>query len=597
MFHNSVGKYGLSEGMAFVKNLCVLLALMLCLTVSACSDPGDEPRVTRKALSETQTIATDFLRTELALSPETATRLNLERYLGPSAIHQLDNHSQAGFERRRLLRIELLQRLRLRPRLPADHALARDLTIAETALVDLIALEQLGYGRFSYRALRPYAVDPYSGIWLEGPRLLAYEHALNTTTDALAFVARLKALSQAVDDTRRRLIADQSSGIQMPRLLARETQRRVEVLADGNAAALEEISVIFDALTLDVEDLEPQQRLQLSALVSDEVEFNLRPAYRRLGETLQIVAESAPEQTGIWAQPEGLDLYLGILKAATGARIATGRLHQRHIDAVKDRRLALLQTISVPDDMLEDQPERLSRLLPWYEEVLVGRSAPIQPAFVSDPRIEQVAEGALVELPQAKAPLELVFETPSFQALAPALRDFQNLLVQPPYLDWRTKGDGALMPYREIVEYPAILMGSRLYAWEQRVPDLNTDPLEALAIQSVGLILSALAAADTGLHLERWSVAQATEYLAVNTGLTEPLCRQLALRAAASPGKFAAAMASYHRLETLSERAQAVLGDRYSAIEFQRIVFQPGPRPLSIIETDIEAWYAEELRN
>ena len=52
-----------------------------------------------------------------------------------------------------------------------------------------------------------------------------------------------------------------------------------------------------------------------------------------------------------------------------------------------------------------------------------------------------------------------------------------------------------------------------------------------------------------------------------------------------------------HRLEALSERARAVLGAQYSEAEFQRTLILEGPRPLDMIEKDIEAWYGERLAN
>ncbi|MEL6693493.1 MAG: hypothetical protein AAFQ12_10735, partial [Pseudomonadota bacterium] len=154
--------------------LIASLALALFLPLSACSQDNSDSRSARRAIAQSQAIASDVLQTELALSPETASRLGLERELGPATSFALDNHSQAGFERRRLVRIELLQRVRQRPRLPDGHPLIEDLFIAERALLDLISLEQLGYGRYNYRTFRPYAIDPFSGIWIEGPNLLAF---------------------------------------------------------------------------------------------------------------------------------------------------------------------------------------------------------------------------------------------------------------------------------------------------------------------------------------------------------------------------------------------------------------------------------------
>jgi len=169
--------------------------------------------------------------------------------------------------------------------------------------------------------------------------------------------------------------------------------------------------------------------------------------------------------------------------------------------------------------------------------------------------------------------------------------------VTQPYLTWRTEGDGELPAYRTLTEYSAIDEAWRLYVWHNSFDPASSAPLDQAAYASIRLIQSTLAAADTGIHLDRWTVSEATSYIAEQSGLNEPLSRQLALRIMARPGYHTAVAAAYYRFETLAERAQAVLGERYSETDFQRTLIQPGPRPLPFIETDVEAWYGARLAN
>ena len=81
------------------------------------------------------------------------------------------------------------------------------------------------------------------------------------------------------------------------------------------------------------------------------------------------------------------------------------------------------------------------------------------------------------------------------------------------------------------------------------------------------------------------------------TALDPAIAEQLVLRIAARPGHQTAMRVALHRLEALSERARAVLGAQYSEAEFQRTLILEGPRPLDMIEKDIEAWYGERLAN
>ncbi|MEO0452200.1 MAG: DUF885 family protein [Pseudomonadota bacterium] len=569
-------------------------AALACLTpLTACSQNEDGSRSTRRAIAQSQAIAEDFLRTELALSPEKASRLDMEEELGRLTAFALDNHSQAGFERRRLVRIELLQRLRQRPQLPDGHPLALDLLIAETALTDLIALEQFGYGRHSYASQRPYAIDPYSGVWIEGPYLLAYRQTINTPDDAAAYIARLRSLSEALQDTRRRLIADQAAGIYLPKNLGAETQRRMSRLIERDPSGLDLIATTFEALTLDVPDLGFEQRTQMVSLVRSEVEEVLRPAYLNLVLTLDDTSDAFSDQAGIWALPQGPRLYAAILRAAVGAEITTDRLHQRYTDEVAALNAAIRSSLILatePDESdpapVDPGPERLSSRIAWFIDAQ-------QTSTASADLLSDAPATEILKQLAPQSPWQRVSASSQFEAQIDSNLRLADLLNLEPYADWQQASD--LTPLRMIMDYSAIVDAWRMYAWKQQSPP--EDVLAQVADQRVALIQMTLAAADTGLHLERWTLPEATDFIAVNTGLNEPLSRQLALSVMAKPGHHAATASALQTMEALSLRAKAVLGERYSETDFQRALIAPGPRPLPLIEFDIETWYGERLAN
>lgn len=581
--------------MVKIQRAVAITAFILTLgPLSACSQTTDESRSTRRAIAQSQAIAADFARTELSLSPETASRLDLEGLIGPTASFALDNHSQSGFERKRLVRIELLQRLQSRPRLDDAHPLTRDLGVAERALVDLISLEQLGYGRFDYAALRPYAVDPYSGIWIEGPVLLAYRQSITTTEQATAYLMRLRALSAAVQDTKRRLIADDASGITLPAVLAEEASLRITRLLEADAPGLDRLVETFSALTAGVVDMPLDQREQLTNLVRAEVTDNLRPAYLDLLETLDRMADASVEQTGIWGQPRGFDLYRGVLAAAVGEPIDTERLHQTHLEAVARQADALEALLQIDPELYPaatPRPTRLEQQLTWFQALQIdGQTPPILPPE-SEPSSDIILR--LAPIPDWRR----ISRATAFAPQAEAIRQFEAQFDNAPFATWLTETATSDAPYRQILEYPAIQSAWQQYVWAQSVQNLDASsaPVSAVAYQSVSLIQSVLAAADTGIHLQRWSLAEATDFIALYAGLNEPLSRQLALSIAARPGHHSAVAVAWQRFEGLATRARAVLGDQYSEIDFQRTLIELGPRPLSLIERDIETWYGARL--
>ena len=423
------------------------IVAILAVPLAACAQGEDGSRSTRRAIAQSQAIAADFARTELALSPETASRLDLERIVGPNAAFALDNHSQAGFERRRLVRIELAQRLLGRPALPSDHPLTRDLAVAEHALQDLIALEQLGFGRFSYSDFRPYAIDPYSGVWIEGPALLVYRQSINTAEEAAAFLARLRSLSAAVDDTRRRLIADQASGLLLPRALLDETQNRVDLLLADEAAALKRIGETFDALTRTVADLEPDRARQLLARVDDEIATQLVPAYAALSDAFDAIREEASDHEGVWAQRRGQEIFSGILSASIGDTISSERLHDRHMEDLAPLATAYFAQLTMSEEILKTAPPRpqaANEILSWYLQLTLPPVPPAEPTndLIRNPLLEGVPRSIWSDMPR----------TATFDAQRAAFEIFETF----PVLDRPDDAASDPAPYRQLVEYSAI---------------------------------------------------------------------------------------------------------------------------------------------
>ena len=219
----------------------------------------------------------------------------------------------------------------------------------------------------------------------------------------------------------------------MPRSLAEESHLRLQQLIDPESAALTHIVVSFDALTLDVDDLDVTQREQLSALVRRELETNLRPALQELSETMSDLSREASDQSGIWAQPKGQDLFTGILKAATGDPLSTDRLHARHLTEVENRRAALISGLSLSEALAETAPPRPDALrdsLIWFETLMAvpedEAASPAEPASRRD---------VLRELAPSST-WTLIADDPAFAAQRDAVSAYAALWASQPYLTW-----------------------------------------------------------------------------------------------------------------------------------------------------------------
>jgi hypothetical protein len=355
---------------------------------------------------------------------------------------------------------------------------------------------------------------------------------------------------------------------------------------------LNRLAETYDALIASVPDLDEEQRTHLSELVRLEIRERLRPAYQDLMATIDAAMDATADQAGIWAQPRGQDLFSGILTASLGDELSTDRLHETHLETVAERIGQLSAMMTFPEDRLPapaPKPETLALQLDWYQ-------ASLDPVDAMAPTASPADADTLLEL-APRSNWQRIAAEPGFNGQTEAIRRFLATLETAPYLAWQTEGPGTRPPHRTLTGYPAIQAAWRHYVWSRQSLDGQASPATtgSIADQRISLIQSVFAAADTGIHLNRWSVDEAADYISVSTGLDPNLAVQMALRIAARPGYHSAVAAAWQRIDSLSERSKAVLGEHYSETDFQRTLIEPGPRPLAFIEQDVEAWYGARL--
>ena len=224
----------------------VLAGFSALAALAACTPPVNEDGIARGTVRQINSVFLDTAVTELALSPETATRLGMEEpRLGFTFNQRLDDRSQARFERTRLLRLELLSRLNALPAIPGDSGLARHVDIIRQEYQGLTQLEAYGFGRYGPGYARPYAVDQLSGAWTDVPELLISGQPLASHDDAEDYLDRLAALPGAIADEKRRLISDADNGIIPPRFVLALLEARLRDVARGLETAYKHVDQAF----------------------------------------------------------------------------------------------------------------------------------------------------------------------------------------------------------------------------------------------------------------------------------------------------------------------------------------------------------------
>ena len=561
------------------------IAVVFCLCLlplSGCERQAETPRMTAKTIAAAEALLDDVARTETALNPQMASRLGMDMEYARDTRRKLNGTSQAAFERARLLRLDLQARLASRPNMPQDHPLARDLLITMDALQRLIDLQKSGYGRLSLSENHPYTIDPFSGLWIEGPETLIQDHVIESPQDAEDYLFRLSALADGLQDTRRRLLADAETGHLPPAGLIRETRVRLEALLETGA-----LNSITDTLsdftaTLDFETNDRRETLIQAAQAI--LAQDLTQAYRDLIRTLEALEAQAPIPAGLWAQPGGVALYSDLLaaQATSGLNLeTTWQDIQNDLSAFKQAiAVASDPSLETPDEAVPAQPsppeEAPTTLLPDYmgiTRIHVPTSRPTLTGLRFRPARFDDRRPALTEVNEARFALWPDY----FQSVYTD----QNRLEAELAYSRVVRTAATRSPVRGVIDKQAFREGWLAYRQKQSFDE----PDQYL------LFITVLAAADLGLHDKRWSFEETVDFIETETDLDRILCNDLGLRIAAKPAEALAVYIHYARFVSLANRTRQVLGNDFDQTAFNTVLLKDGPRPLALVERDVEAWY------
>lgn len=153
----------------------------------------------------------------------------------------------------------------------------------------------------------------------------------------------------------------------------------------------------------------------------------------------------------------------------------------------------------------------------------------------------------------------------------------------------------ALPKFRRNGSYPVFEEGWALYA--ESLGDemgLYKDPYSKFGNLNDEILRAARLVVDTGIHALGWSREEAIAYLNSNTS-NPPADNIVEVdRYIAWPAQALSYKIGELKIRELRNRAAAALGDKFDVRTFHNAVLDNGPLPLSVLETQINTWIAQQ---
>lgn len=498
---------------------------------------------------------------------------------------------------------------------------------------DKLLLDSLGYCleggasgvRFAFGTVdafgggRPYVVSQQGGASHDVPEFLNSQHPLESTTDAEAYLARVRALGTALDEETAQLEHDARLGVLPPDFILDTTlaqQRALRAVAAAESGLVESLS-----RRAKVKGLGGDWAARATTLVTRVV----YPALDRQLAALAKVRARATHDAGAWKLPDGEAYYAWRLRDSTSTTMTPQQIHElgleqgatldARMDEVLKKQGLALGTVGERLAALSKDPKQL------FADTDAGKAEAV--AYVQQkmdalrgllPRVSrmQLHAGVTVKRvpPDIEAGAPLGYMNPAaldgsrpaiyYINLAhtsgwprftiPSLSAHEGLPGHSWQFAYIAERRDAVPVIASTMSFNAFVEGWALYA-EQLVDELgfyDDDALGRLGMYQAMRFRASRLVVDTGVHAMRWTREQAIDYLQRSTGRAVAAVTSEVDRYCASPGQACGYKVGHTELVRLRDRAKAALGSTFDVRDFNDAVVQTGGVPLALLPAVVD---------
>src|SRR5688572_30211658 len=588
--------------------------------LQGCGD-GSAPPAASTANSEADAAALldQIGESYVRFAPESATSLGIDTGARAALRSQLADRSAEGQQKIAGQVRQDLEKAKAFDVSGLSHATRTSIEVVRSAYQLASDGFSLPYGDITVGSWRntPYVVIQNVGAYLDLPRFLDSDHAIENAADAEAYLARLQSYAKQLDGERGRIEAARGKGLVPPAFLIDKalTQMRVSAKnARAGGSLVESIERRTKARSIAGNWAE-----RANAIAEKEI----APALDKQIAELEVQRKVAKDDAGMWARPNGDEFYRWALTASTttsmtpdevhtmgqeelktlhtemdtimkGLGFTTGTVGQRMQALAKDRRYQFSEGDKGRAEILAFIQERLTWIrsqLPRAFNTQVNPNMEVKRLPPEEEPGAPTAYGGAGSI-DGKIPGRYWINLKSTDLHSKySLADLTFHESIPGHI---LQGEFTRkMPIiRQLLAFNAYSEGWALYA-QQLAAELGAyedDPvgrlgyLQAIAFQACRLVV------DTGIHAKRWTREQGVRFFVDVNGSNELEVASEVDRYCSWPGQACGYKVGHSELNRQREKAGTALGQRFDLKAFDDAVVLGGNVPLDVLAKNVDEY-------
>ena len=472
------------------------------------------------------------------------------------------------------------------------------------------------------------------------PQVLISQHTVDTASDMDAYISRITATGNAIEQLIVRSKAAAANGVRPPRFAFEAVINEAQNLISGApfddsgednavfADAKAKIQALVDAGEITGEQATDYHDMTEAALLNE-----WQSAYENLIAWQEEDIVNAPEaNSGIGTiHPQGDALYAERLANQTTTELTADEIHQIGLDDVARIRAemeAIKEQVGFEGSLREFfnflRDNKDDRRL-YYPNTDEGRQGYIDDATAAIDRIRAELPNYFGLLPKAEM---VVKRVEAFREQDGAAQHYQPSTPDGsrPGTYYAHLSDMTAMPKRELeviayheglpghhmqiaiaqelegiptfrtqLFFNAYVEGWALYSERlaKEMPGTYADPYSEFGRLGSEIWRAIRLVVDTGLHSKGWNEDEAIAYFLDNAAITEAQAQSEVRRYIVLPGQATGYKIGMIKILDLRAKAEAELGDRFDIKGFHDTVLGGGAVPLSILELNVDRWIAE----